>query len=132
MSLKRDLPEAWKRLRDASDGAEVIVELPLDLASLAGRYRGLDVRIERVTAFAHARSGFKTDALRMRLEPPKGSGTAVTGFIPPWPGSFTLRATSELTGAPGAWKLALAVQGTKAPSAFDDIVLVFELRARRL
>jgi hypothetical protein len=71
------------------------------------------------------------DALRLRLDPPKGSGTAVTGWVPPWPRSQTLRASAEVSGPPGSWKLAVSATGAKVPDLVDDLVLVFELRARK-
>ena len=98
---------------------------------LSGRYRGLDVRIERATVFAHARAALAADALKVRLDPPKGSGTPVAGWMPPWPRSRTLRATAEVSGPPGAWKLAVTTTGAKINELIDDLVFVFELRARK-
>ncbi|MEP6919205.1 MAG: hypothetical protein ABJC89_26420, partial [Acidobacteriota bacterium] len=131
LSVKRDLPAMWKRLEDAPAGQEIEIPLPLEANRFSGRYRGLDLRIERATLFAHARGPIGADALRVRLDPPKGSGTPVTGWVPPWPGSRTVRALAEVSGPPGAWKLAVSATGAKTTELLDDLVLVFELRARR-
>ncbi len=131
VSLKRDEPAAWKRLEDAAAGQEVEVPLRLDADQLSGRYRGLDVRIERVTVFALARATTGADALRLRLDPPKGSGAPVSGWAPPWPQSRMLRASAEVSGAPGVWKLVVSAAGAKVAELVDDLVLVFELRARK-
>jgi hypothetical protein len=42
-----------------------------------------------------------------------------------------VRATSEVSGPPGAWKLAVSATGAKVSDLIDDLVLVFELRARK-
>jgi hypothetical protein len=131
ISLKRDLPAMWKRLEEAPAGQEIEMPLPLDAGRFPGRYRGLDVRIERATIFAHARGQLTADALKVRLDPPKGSGTTVTGWAPPWPRSRTVRATAEVSGPPGAWKLAVTSTGAKVTELIDDLVLVFEVRARK-
>jgi Tc toxin complex TcA C-terminal TcB-binding domain len=131
VSLKRDLPEMWKRLLDAPAGQEVEIVLPLDGVRFSGRYRGLDVRIERATVFAQARTQIAPDALKVRIDPPKGSGTPVGGWMPPWPQSRTLRGTVEVSGPPGAWKLAVTTSGAKVGDVLDDLVLVFDVRARR-
>ena len=131
ISLRRDLPALWKRLDEATPGQEVEAPLPLDADRFPGRYRGLDVRIERVTVFAHARGVLPADALKLRLDPPKGSGTPIAGWTQPWPRSRTMRATSEVSGPPGAWKIALGAATAKVPELLDDVVFVFELRARK-
>jgi hypothetical protein len=131
LSLKRDLPEAWKRLEDAPAGQDLEIALPLDQPRFSGRYRGLDLRIERVTAFAPARAPLGADVLRLRLDPPKGPGTQVTGWAPPWPRSRVLRGTAEVSGPPGAWKLAVGATAGKVPDLVEDLLLVFDLRARR-
>jgi hypothetical protein len=131
LSLKRDLPALWKRVVDAAAGQEVELVLPLEADRFSGRYRGLDLRIERATLFAQARGPLGADALKLRLDPPKGSGTPVTGWMPPWPRSKTVRATSEVSGPPGAWKVAVSATGAKVSDLIDDLVLVFELRARK-
>ncbi len=131
LSLKRDLPAVWKRIEETAAGQEVEVSLPLEASRFSGRYRGLDLRIERVTAFALVRGTLDADALKLRLDPPKGSGTPVSGWTPPWPQSRTLRATAEVSGPPGTWKLAVSATNAKMPDVVDDVVLVFELRARK-
>jgi hypothetical protein len=131
VSLKRDAPELWKRLEQATPGQEVEGPLPLEASRLAGRYRNLDVRIERVTVFAHARTALPDGTLKLRLDPPKGSGTPVTTWAAPWPNSRTLRATGEVSGPTGPWKVAVGATTGKVPELVDDIVFVFELRARK-
>ena len=131
VSLKRDLPATWKTLGETASGQDVDAPLSLDATRLSGRYRGLDVRIERVTVYALARAQIGADAVRLRLDPPKGSGTQVTGFMPPWPHSRVLRASAEVSGPSGTWKLAVGANGGKLPEIVDDLVLVFELRARK-
>jgi hypothetical protein len=131
VSLKRDFPDIWKRLADTPAGQEVEVPLPLPPELFSGRYRGLDLRVERVTAFAHARGELGADALKLRLDPPKGSGTPASGWAPPWPRSRMVRATAEVSGPVGQWKLAVTAAGGKVTDLIDDLVLVFDLRARR-
>jgi hypothetical protein len=131
VSLRRDLPEAWKKLEEAAAGQEVELPLPLGADRLSARLRGLDVRIERASVLAVARAALAPDALKVRLDPPKGSGATLTGWAPPWPQSHALRATAEVSGPPGTWKLAVGASGGKVPQLVDDLVLVFELRARK-
>jgi hypothetical protein len=131
ISLKRDQPALWKRLEDAPAGQEVELTLPLDANRFPARYRGLDVRVERATLFAFPRGTLAADALKIRVDPPKGSGTPVGGWAPPWPRSRTLRGTVEVSGPPGAWKLAISGSGGKIPDLVDDVVLVFDVRARK-
>jgi hypothetical protein len=131
LSLKRDLPALWKRLEEAAAGQDVEVALPLETTRFPGRYRGLDLRIERVTVFAQARGQLSGDALKVRIDPPKGSGTPVSGWTTPWPRSRTARATAEVSGPPGTWKLAVSTPGVKVAELIDDLVFVFEVRARR-
>jgi hypothetical protein len=131
VSLKRDVPAAWKKLEETTGAQEVEAVLPLDATRLSGRYRDLDVRIERVTVFALSRAQIGADALKLRLDPPKGSGTQVTGLMPAWPHSRVLRAGAEVSGPPGAWKLVVSAAAGKLAEIVDDLVLVFELRARK-
>jgi hypothetical protein len=131
VSVRRDLREAWQRIEAAPAGQDVEVVLPLEPARLPGRYRGLDVRLERATVFALARAALGADTLKVRLDPPKGSGTPVTGWAPPWPRSRTVRATAEVSGPPGPWKLVVSATGAKVSDLVDDLVVVFDLRARR-
>ena len=105
-----------------------LTALPLEPTRVPGRYRGLDVRIERVTVFAQARGQLSADALKLRIDPPKGSGTPVSGWTTPWPRSRTARATAEVSGPPGTWKLAVSTPGVKVA---ELVVFVFEVRARR-
>ena len=42
-----------------------------------------------------------------------------------------VRATAELSGPVGHWKLAVTAVGGKVTDLVDDVVLVFDLRARR-
>ena len=131
LSLKRDVPVMWKRLEEAQPGQDIEMALPLEPNRFSGRYRGLDLRIERAIVFAHARGQLGADALKVRLDPPKGSGTPITGWVPPWPRSRTVRATAEVSGPAGGWKLAVSTTGAKPAELIDDLVLVFELRARK-
>ena len=131
VSIRRDAPTLWKRLEDAAAGQEVELPLPLDLDRFSGRYRGLDLRIERATIFAHARGTLAQDALQLRLDPPKGSGTPVATWVAPWPRAQVMRATAEVAGPPGTWKLAVKTSAGKVSELVDDLVLVFDLRARR-
>ena len=131
LSLRRDEPAAWAKLVEAAAGQEVTVSIPLTLERLSGRYRGLDVRVDRATLFAPARTPQGAESLRIRLDPPKGSGTPITGLAPAWPGSTMLRASTEATGGPGEWKLIVSAPGAKVAELVDDFVLVFDLRARK-
>ncbi len=131
LSLRRDLPEIWRRLADPAAPADLEVPLPLEATRLPGRYRGLAVRIERVTIFAHPRRALSEDALRVRIDPPSGSGVPVAGWTRPWPESRTLRASADLAGAPGTWKLGLGSGRGKVADLLEDLVLLFELRARK-
>jgi hypothetical protein len=42
-----------------------------------------------------------------------------------------VRATAEVSGRPGAWKLVVSATGAKVSDLVDDLVVVFDLRARR-
>ena len=131
VSLKRDVPTAWKKIEESTAGQEVETPLPLEASRFSGRYRDLDLRIERVTAFAIPRGQAGAETLKLRLDPPKGSGTEITGWAPPWPQSKILRASGEASGPAGAWKMAVSATGAKVPDIIDDIVLVFDVRARK-
>ncbi len=131
ISVKRDFPALWKRLGEAPAGQEVEAPLPLLPETFSGRYRGLDLRVERVTVFALGRGELSADALKLRLDPPKGSGTPAGGWGPPWARSRIMRATAEVSGPAGAWKLAMTATGGKITELLDDLVLVFDLRARK-
>jgi receptor-binding and translocation channel-forming TcA subunit of Tc toxin/ABC toxin-like protein/neuraminidase-like protein/PA14 domain-containing protein len=131
VSLKRDVPSGWKKIEDAQAGQEVEVILPLDPGVFSGRYRNLDLRIERVTTYALARAALGTDALKLRLDPPKGSGTPVAGWAPPWPQSRVLSAGADASGPAGTWKLAVSATGARVSEIIEDLVLVFDLRARK-
>ena len=131
-SLKRDLPAVWKRLDEAAPGKEIEVPLPLERGRFPGRYQGLDLRIERATIFLQPRNAITGDPLKARLDPPKGSGTAVTAWTPSWPQSPMLRATAEVSGPPGSWKLAVTPTTGKITDLLDDVILVFDVRARKV
>ena len=131
ISLRRDEPAAWAKLVEAPAGQEVTVPIPLTMERLSGRYRGLDVRIDRVTLIATPRAPQAAEALKVRLDPPKGSGTPIGGLAPAWPGSAVLRAAAEISGGPGEWKLIVSAAGAKVTDLVDDVVLVFDLRARK-
>jgi len=130
LSLRQDLPNAWKQLSEAKPGQEIEIALPLGIDQLSGRYRGLAVRMERVVAYAHGRPGTGEDVLQLKLDPPKGSGAPLTGWARPWGRSRTSRAKAELGGAPGKWKLTVGAKGGNVAELFDDVVLVFDLRVR--
>jgi len=130
VSVKRDLPDLWKRLAGATAGQELEAPLALGAEQLPGRYRGLDVRVERVVLFAHPRGVLAPNAVRVRIDPPKGSGVAVGGWDTPWPGARTQRASAEVSGPAGTWKLAITGTGGRPTEQLDDLVLLFELRAR--
>jgi hypothetical protein len=42
-----------------------------------------------------------------------------------------VRATAEVSGPAGAWKLAVSATGAKVSDLVDDLVLVFEVRVRK-
>jgi hypothetical protein len=131
LSLRRDQPALWKQLAEAAVGKEVELTLPLEAERFSGRYRGLAVRVERVVAFAHARAPLREDALQVRLDPPRGSGGPIAGWARPWPEARVLRAGAEVSGTPGAWKLTAGARGARLPDLIDDLVLLFEVRARK-
>jgi len=131
ISVKQDLPAVWKQLTDAPAGQEVEVALPLDAEKFSGRFRGLDLRIERATVIARTKGQLGADALRVRLDPPKGSGTTAGSWAPAFAQSKAVRATAEITGPPGAWKLAVTSTGAKLGDQVDDLVLVFDVRAKK-
>ena len=113
-------------------GQEVEVPLPLEAESLLGPLsRSRSARSSASRRSRHARGQAGADALKLRLDPPKGSGTEIAGWAPPWPQSRMLRAGGEASGPAGAWKLAVSATGAKVPDLVDDLVLVFELRARK-
>jgi hypothetical protein len=131
VSVRREFPDVWKRLAEGAAGQDAEVMLPLDAEGFSGRFRGLDLRVERVTAFAQPRGAMTSEALRVRLHPPKGSGTPMSGWAQPWPQATMVRATSETSGPAGAWKLAAGASGGTLGELVDDLLLVFDLRARR-
>ncbi|MDX2019474.1 MAG: neuraminidase-like domain-containing protein [Deltaproteobacteria bacterium] len=131
ISLKRDLPTEWKRFKEAPAGQDVQITLPLGTEQLSGRYRALDVRVERVTALAQAKGRIEPEALRVRLEPPKGASLPMPAWATPWPGAPTLRSVAEITGAAGPWALVIAAPPAKTSALLDDVVFIFELRARK-
>ena len=45
--------------------------------------------------------------------------------------SRTMKASAEVSGPPGTWQVAVSAQGAKVTELVDDVVLVFELRARK-
>ncbi|MDP2320392.1 MAG: hypothetical protein Q8O42_13765, partial [Acidobacteriota bacterium] len=131
VSVRRDFPAVWKQLEDAAAGQEVEAALRLDADRFSGRYRGLDLRIERAAVYVAGRDGLKPETLRIRLDPPRGSGVAVSGWTPPWPRTRLLRAMAEVSGPPGTWKLAAGAEGAKVSDVMDDLVLVFDVVARK-
>jgi hypothetical protein len=130
LSLKRDLPSVWAQIAEAPAGKEIEASLPLDRARFSGRYRGLDLRVERIVAFAHGTAA--TNALKLRVDPPRGSGGSFGGWDAPWPNARVLRASAEIAGGPGGWKLGISTVGKKLGELVDDLVLVFELKARKV
>ncbi len=128
ISVRHDLPAEWKRLAEATPGQDV--ELALPLGELSGRYRDRSVRLERVVTYAHARSQVNDDSLRIKLDPPKGSGSSLAGWSRPWPRARVVRAAAELGAAQGAWKLTIGASGGRVPELFEDVVLIFDLSVR--
>jgi len=131
VSLRHDLPEAWTRLERATPGQDLELELPLGPERLPGRYRGLEVRMERVAAHAHGRMRVAEGSLRVRLDPPKGQGESLAAWTAPQPDARMLRAQAELAGPIGPWKLTVGVANGRVPDVLDDLVLVFDLRVRK-
>jgi hypothetical protein len=131
VSVRRDLPALWKKLEEAAAAQEVELALPLNEERFSGRYRGLDVRIESATIFAQPKATLAADALQVRLDPPKGSGTPITTWLPPWPKSRVVRSTADAQGPAGTWKMAVKPNQGKVTEMLDDLVLVFELRVRQ-
>ena len=131
LSIRRDAPALWKRLEETPAGREVELPLSLEPDRFSGRYRGLELRIERATAFAQPRGTLAPDALQLRLDPPKGSGAPIAAWVQPWPRARTMRASAEASGPPGTWKLAVTSSGVKPSELIDDLELVFDLRVRK-
>ena len=98
---------------------------------LPARYRPYELRFEQVVAFAQALSIVPTDALRVQLQPLKGTATRLAAWTAPWPDSKTLRASADMAGRPGEWQLTVGIERLKATEVLEDIVLCFVLRARR-
>ena len=132
LSVRRDAPDLWKQLEQAAAGADVEGVLALDAERCSARFRGLDVRVERVVAFARHRIGANVGALRVRLEAPRGSSTALGPFDPPWPGAAVGRASADVSGPLGSWKVGVSTAGAKTNDVLEDLVMVFELRARKV
>ena len=132
LSLRRDLPELFRQVAELKAGQEIESKLPLSTARLPGRYKAFEVRVERVHAVVHpqARVVIPADGVRLRVEPPRGAMTPVTGFSMPWPSSKSLRGSAEAGGALGEWKIGIGLAGALTGEAIEDIVFQFELRLR--
>jgi hypothetical protein len=131
VSVRHDLPALWAQLAAAAPGQEVRAPLGLDAERLPGRLRGLDVRVERVHAFAHPRGAVDARPLRVRVDPPRGTGAVLETWTRPWAPARALEAAAEVKGAPGAWSVAVAATAGKLTDLFEDVCLVLELRARK-
>lgn len=131
LSLRRDLPEAWRQLQSAAAGQGLDLTLPLEQARLSGRLLGYRVGIEAVTVFARTRRALAEDALALRLAPPRGAASPIGGWLRPWAGSRTLRGAAQLQGELGAWTLGISSKDQRLAELLTDLVFVFELRARR-
>ena len=107
--------------------------LPLEADRFSGRYRGLDLRIERVDGVRAARAA--------RSAPTRCSCGSIRRRDPATPIGGWVAAVAALADAarerpkcrarPGTWKLAVTATGAKVADLVDDLVLVFELRARK-
>ena len=126
------MPAVWKRLEEAPAGQEVELALPLDADRFSGRYRGLDLRIERVTVFAQPRGALaRRRAASCGSIRPRARARRSTAGRRRGRDARALRATAEVSGPAGAWKLAVKTTGGKVTELLDDLVLVFELRAKK-
>jgi hypothetical protein len=67
--------------------------------------------------------------MQLQIAPQDGAVAPVAGWTRPWPASQTLRASADVKGAPGSWKLSIAAKGAKVPDLLDDLVLVFDIKA---
>jgi hypothetical protein len=67
----------------------------------------------------------------VQIAPPDGAAATAAGWIRPWPSSQTLRANTEIKGAPGSWTMTVSAKGARVSELLDDIVLIFDLRAKR-
>lgn len=130
VSLRHDLPEAWKQLQAAKPEQSVKVELPLAGAWLPARLSGANVRIESAVIYARGRSPLASNALLLQISPPGGEAVSVAAWMRPWSSSRALRASADVKGPPGAWSLALGAKAAKVPDILEDLVLVFDLRAQ--
>jgi hypothetical protein len=132
VSLRRDAPELFQKLSELKSGQELEAKLTLSPAAVPARYQDFDVRVERVAALVRPRprTVVSADALKLRVEPPRGAMTPLGGLSLPWPTSKVLRAAADLAGPLGDWKLAVALGGSLSGEGIEDIVLQFELRLR--
>jgi len=131
ISLRQDLPALWKQLQEATAGQNVELKLPLPRARLPGRLLEYDARIEGVTLYARSRTKLADNALQLQIAPPAGASAPIAGWTRPWPASQTLRASADAKGGPGSWKLSVAAKGAKVPDLLDDLVLVFDIKAKK-
>ena len=63
---------------------------------------------------------------------PDGGAASVAGSTRPWPASRTLRASADVKGVPGPWKLTVGAKVAKVSDWLDDLVLIWDLRARKI
>jgi hypothetical protein len=132
VSLRRDLPALWKQLQAAKAEQNVELKLPLARALLPGRFLEFDLRVERVTFYAQSRNKLADGVLQLQIAPAAGAAATATGWNRPWSSSQTLRATADVKGTPGSWTLTVGAKGTKVSDLLDDLVLIFDLRAKRV
>ncbi|MBT8341965.1 MAG: hypothetical protein HKP58_04875, partial [Desulfatitalea sp.] len=131
MSLRHEQPGLWKQLQAVKANQDVELKLPLSRALLPGRFLEFDLRTARVTVYAHSRHQMADTALRVQIAPPDGAAGQVTGWTRPWASSHTLRANTEIKGGPGTWTLTVGTGDAKVPELLEDVVLIFDFRAKR-
>ena len=133
ISLRREWPALWKQLQASTPGQNVELTLPLLRTQLSGRFLEFELNIERVTIYAQTRNKLDENVLQLQLKPPDGAAAPVTGWTRPWPSSQTQRANADVKGTPGSWTLTVgSKKAVKVSDLLGDIVLIFDLRAKKL
>ena len=132
LSLRRDLPAVWKRLEEAAARPGGRAGAPARRRSLfrpLSRARSADRARHRVRAARAAR--WRPTRCRCASIRQRDRARRSPAWVPPWPRSRTLRATAEVSGPAGAWKLAVKTTEGKPTELLDDLVLIFELRVKK-